>query len=326
MAKNTFSLPGGFTITGQEPVDSRCTVEKKDDLYLAKTWEGTGLYNGMTVSTQDEGNLYVCINRDQYTQSTSWKIVGDISGFEGDLTQIKQDITTNTGNITTITSTVTTNTTDIADIKSKMVAGMHYKGLIAELPTSNSEVGDVYKVTAEINRVADRLNEKAEIGDFIVCSESGTSSTSKWDVWQMNVTNDAYFADDAVKDEGRIVVTDGTGNSLKTIEMSSVAPTSISDLEINNLFGSYSITIANPKDGSTTTATITANPSEYADKGSTVTLTYTATTGYVFSSWNVKNGNRDVTVNSTTNNSVTTHTFVMPEGNVTVTCTMTKKA
>lgn len=78
---NTFSLGAGFNITGQEPIDSRLTVSVLSDLTSAATWEGVGLYNGLTVSVQEDGSLWVLKNRDEYTNSDNWiKVGSDGSG------------------------------------------------------------------------------------------------------------------------------------------------------------------------------------------------------------------------------------------------------
>lgn len=78
---NTFSLGAGFNITGQEPIDSRLTVSVLSDLTSSATWEGVGLYNGLTVSVQEDGSLWVLKNRDEYTNSDNWiKVGSDGSG------------------------------------------------------------------------------------------------------------------------------------------------------------------------------------------------------------------------------------------------------
>jgi hypothetical protein len=78
---NTFSLGAGFNITGQEPIDSRLTVSALSDLTSAATWEGVGLYNGLAVSVQEDGTLWILTNRDEYTNSDNWiKVGSDGSG------------------------------------------------------------------------------------------------------------------------------------------------------------------------------------------------------------------------------------------------------
>lgn len=81
---NTLSLGAGLNITGQEPIDSRVTVEYESDLTLEDTWNGVGLYNGLTVSVQKSGSLYVLMDRDNYTSLSNWKKQGsDISEIDG---------------------------------------------------------------------------------------------------------------------------------------------------------------------------------------------------------------------------------------------------
>ena len=78
--KNTFSLAAGFNITGQQPIDSRLVVDNVADLYLAETWEGVGLYNGLVVAIKSTGALFVLKNRDDYSNTASWVAVGgDVS-------------------------------------------------------------------------------------------------------------------------------------------------------------------------------------------------------------------------------------------------------
>ena len=86
--KNTFSLAAGFNITGQQPIDSRLVVDNVADLYLADTWSGVGLYNGLVVAIKSTGSLFVLKDRDNYTETSSWVAVGadlssDIASLDG---------------------------------------------------------------------------------------------------------------------------------------------------------------------------------------------------------------------------------------------------
>ena len=86
--KNTFSLAAGFNITGQQPIDSRLVVDNVADLYLADTWSGVGLYNGLVVAIKSTGSLFVLKDRDNYTETSSWVAVGadlssDITALDG---------------------------------------------------------------------------------------------------------------------------------------------------------------------------------------------------------------------------------------------------
>lgn len=73
-------MPAGFNITGQEPIDSRLVVGYVSDLTTASTWTGVGLYNGMVVSIQETGDLYILTNRTAPTNAASWKKAGDGKG------------------------------------------------------------------------------------------------------------------------------------------------------------------------------------------------------------------------------------------------------
>lgn len=101
--KNTYTLPGGFNVTGQEPIDARFVVDVYADLLKPATWTSEDLYNGLIVAAMDDspanaGNpecdptkagIYRLIDRDHPTASGSWKKVsGDttiiIEGGEGE--------------------------------------------------------------------------------------------------------------------------------------------------------------------------------------------------------------------------------------------------
>lgn len=85
--KNTFSLAAGFNITGQQPIDSRFVVDNVADLYLADTWSGVGLYNGLVVAIKSTGALFVLKDRDNFSNTASWAAVGgDVSADLSDLT------------------------------------------------------------------------------------------------------------------------------------------------------------------------------------------------------------------------------------------------
>lgn len=92
--KNTFSLAAGFNITGQQPIDSRLVVDNVADLYLADTWSGVGLYNGLVVAIKSTGSLFVLKDRDNYTETSSWVAVGadlssDIVALEGRINDLE---------------------------------------------------------------------------------------------------------------------------------------------------------------------------------------------------------------------------------------------
>lgn len=76
---NTFGMAGGFNITSGEPIDSRMIVEDINHIYEAGNWTDVKPYNGLIVSSRD-GQVRVCINKDDYTNPESWV---EISGGMG---------------------------------------------------------------------------------------------------------------------------------------------------------------------------------------------------------------------------------------------------
>ena len=92
---NTFNIPAGFNINGQEPIDSRIVVDSIEDLTNEKTWEGLGLYNGLIVSVLDMQETRMLVDRDNYQNISSWVMQG---GSGGDAT-ITKDIKTKDGDV-----------------------------------------------------------------------------------------------------------------------------------------------------------------------------------------------------------------------------------
>ena len=111
--KNTFSLAAGFNITGQQPIDSRLVVDNVADLYLADTWSGVGLYNGLVVAIKSTGSLFVLKDRDNYTATTSWVAVG------GD---VSADLQSLTGRVSAIETKVTPASTSGLEISNNALA------------------------------------------------------------------------------------------------------------------------------------------------------------------------------------------------------------
>lgn len=110
---NSFNLAAGFNITGQQPIDSRLVVDNVADLYLADTWSGVGLYNGLVVAIKSTGALFVLKDRDNYTNESSWVAVG------GDVTA---DISSLTARIGVVETKVTPSTTSGLEVKDGALA------------------------------------------------------------------------------------------------------------------------------------------------------------------------------------------------------------
>lgn len=66
-------LPGGFTITNVDPVDSRITVA---DASSRLGFSAANIYEGLLVYQQDTNELYVLIDTDNYNSNSGWKLVG----------------------------------------------------------------------------------------------------------------------------------------------------------------------------------------------------------------------------------------------------------
>lgn len=110
MAKafNPINFPAGFNIDLAVPIDSRVIVDTKTSLTSSDYWMDDTypikLYNGLICAVQDSGEVYVLMDKDNYTVETSWKKVGaDIDANDvqeiieqavgDDLSEITQSIT-----------------------------------------------------------------------------------------------------------------------------------------------------------------------------------------------------------------------------------------
>lgn len=81
-------LESTFDVTSAGPIDKKMLVDTKDDLYLEATWKSKSgkmfIYNGMTVSTADTGDIYVLTDFSNYTDPSSWKKQGsDMTEIDG---------------------------------------------------------------------------------------------------------------------------------------------------------------------------------------------------------------------------------------------------
>ena len=80
-----FKLSGNFEIEYAGPIDPRNRRATKDELFLENTWVNSNnthyLYNGMPViiyndPIQTNNGLYILLNKDLYTQESSWLFIG----------------------------------------------------------------------------------------------------------------------------------------------------------------------------------------------------------------------------------------------------------
>lgn len=81
---NAITFGAGFNITSTAPIDSRMLVEHEDDLISSSTWpsDKAPLYDGMTVTVKETGEIWVLKDITKYTDKTTgegWhKSGGDI--------------------------------------------------------------------------------------------------------------------------------------------------------------------------------------------------------------------------------------------------------
>lgn len=79
--KGIFSFTGYFDVNAAAPLDTRITVSSYDDLIDPEVWKSDDgqayLYNGLTVSVQSTGDIYVLTDATAYTSTSSWKKVGN---------------------------------------------------------------------------------------------------------------------------------------------------------------------------------------------------------------------------------------------------------
>lgn len=95
--KNPYSLPAGFNITGEGPIDSRFVVDDEADLTNDATWKGVGLYNGLVVTVLHIGELRLLTDKTRFKEKSAWiSIKGGGSGGEASITV---DIKDKQGNV-----------------------------------------------------------------------------------------------------------------------------------------------------------------------------------------------------------------------------------
>lgn len=119
MAKafNPINFPAGFNIDLAVPIDSRVIVDTKSSLTSSDYWMNDNypikLYNGLICAVQDSGEVYVLMNKDNYTVETSWKKVGadiDANDVQEIIEQaVGDDLLEITQSITNINNTLTWN-------------------------------------------------------------------------------------------------------------------------------------------------------------------------------------------------------------------------
>lgn len=79
---NAANLGSGYNVTGAGPIDSRMMVKDPGDLWDDKSWgKDHAAYQGMVVSVQNTGDLYILKDESQIKSQAGWKkISGGGSG------------------------------------------------------------------------------------------------------------------------------------------------------------------------------------------------------------------------------------------------------
>lgn len=85
-----FKIAGNFAVNAGAPFDSRTLVDNVEDLTAESTWyqkktnpsdpdKKILLYNGLTVTIATTGEIYVLTDKDNITDTNSWKKIGGSS-------------------------------------------------------------------------------------------------------------------------------------------------------------------------------------------------------------------------------------------------------
>lgn len=74
--KNAITIPHGFNVSAEAPLDSRTVVQFESDLTDPQTWGNTfaPIYNGLVVSVIENHSVWLLVNKAQYTSlANGWK-------------------------------------------------------------------------------------------------------------------------------------------------------------------------------------------------------------------------------------------------------------
>ena len=85
---NAITFGAGFNITSTAPIDSRMLVEHEDDLISSTTWpaDKAPLYNGLTVTVKETGDIWVLKDITKYTDKTTGEGWHKSNDFDIELT------------------------------------------------------------------------------------------------------------------------------------------------------------------------------------------------------------------------------------------------
>lgn len=210
------------------------TVDSSIDTINTKIGKINASVSGKTLTiTKPDGSTVAFTDTDthnkhtvSFTDGNAGDSTGDsvvvVTGVAGSTTGSDTNISASTTRTKVPTLAVTNGLASrISSLETLASTGMQYKGTISSISTTDAYVaGSVYRV--ETNKISLTTSQSAtgaaitaEIGDFIVCSTAGTGAAAKWDIWQANVNNDAYW-DTNTPASGQIVVADGTTGKIKT--------------------------------------------------------------------------------------------------------------
>ena len=174
--KNTFSLAAGFNITGQQPIDSRLVVDNVADLYLAETWNGVGLYNGLVVAIKSTGSLFVLKDRDNFADTSSWVAVG------GDLSADLAALTSRVGVVETAVAPAATSGLELSEGALKVKIDAATDNAIKVTEAGLKVVAPVYDLKAV-------ATPDAQYASQYVFSKDGV------DVTTINIPKDQFLKD-----------------------------------------------------------------------------------------------------------------------------------
>ena len=180
----------------------------------------------LTSGTTGEGNAVtdIQVNDHEITFVKGEKFA--LSGHTHDASEIVSGVfdiaRIPTGAVSSSASgTVATGEQIQAAIDNALTSSMNYKGATTELPTANVKKGDVYIASADITipaaSSATGSAATAETGDYIIARTGGASAT--WDVIEKNL--DGAVTSTGLTN-GQIVVADGDGTEIKSVDPSTL--------------------------------------------------------------------------------------------------------
>lgn len=113
-------------------------------------------------------------------------------------------------------------------VANALTSSVSYKGTTSTYALA-AKVGDMYIASSQFTipsgQSASGAAVTAETGDYIICRTSGTTTTSKWDVIQKNLTNAVTYSQ--AMSNGQVVIASGAG----TIKSQSLDSTTVGNAD-----------------------------------------------------------------------------------------------